>query len=97
MDSEFDNQNSKPTENTLLYLALGVCYSGLFIMLVAVAAVLAAATFGNKMFNADFSYLLAVSFYLGLVVAALIGVMLSYSEPAERKAPAVIRANRRRH
>ena len=96
MDSESDNFDSKPTENTLLYLALGICYSGLFIMLVAVAAVLAAATFGNKIFNADFSYLLAVSFYLGLVVAALIGVMLSYSEPAERKVPAVIRRDGRR-
>jgi cytosine/uracil/thiamine/allantoin permease len=96
MDSESDNQSTKPTENTLLYLALGICYSGLFIMLVAVAAVLAAATFGNKMFNADFSYLLAVSFYLGLVVAALIGVMLNYSEPEERKVPAVIRRDERR-
>lgn len=94
MNSESGHQDSKPTENTLLYLVLGLCYSGLFIMLVAGAAVLAAATFGNKMFNADFSYLLAVSFYLGLVVAALIGIMLSYSEPEERKIPAVIR---RRH
>ena len=91
MDSEFDDLDSKPTENTLLYLALGICYSGLFVMLVAAAAVAAAVVFGNKIFNADFSYLLAVSFYLGLVVAALIGVTLSYSEPAERKVPAVIR------
>jgi hypothetical protein len=96
MDSESGNQNPKPAENTLLYLALGICYSGLFIMLVTGAAVAAAAVFGNKMFNADFSYLLAVSFYLGLVVAALIGVMLSYSEPAERKVPATIRGDRRR-
>lgn len=94
MDSDSDNLNSKPTENTLLYLALGICYSGLFIMFVAGAAVLAAVTFGNKMFNADFSYLLAVSFYLGLVVAALIAVTMNYSEPTERKVPAVIRRRR---
>ena len=96
MDSESRNQDSKPTENAPLYLALGICYSGLFVMLVTGAAVAAAAIFGNKMFNADFSYLLAVSFYLGLVVAALIGVMLNYSEPEERKVPAVIRGDRRR-
>jgi len=96
MDSESRNQDSKPTENAPLYLALGICYSGLFVMLVTGAAVAAAAMFGNKMFNADFSYLLAVSFYLGLVVAALIGVMLSYSEPAERKVPATIRRDGQR-
>lgn len=95
MESGFKAEDAKPADNTALYLVLGLCYSGLFFMIVAGALAAAAAAFGNKMFNADISYLLAVAFYLGLVLVALVGLMLSYSEPEERKLPAVIRRERR--
>jgi hypothetical protein len=94
MESGFKPEDVKPADNTLLYFVLGLCYSGLFFMIVAGALAAGAAAFGNKMFNTDISYLLAVSFYLGLVLVALIGLMLSYSEPEERKMAAMIRRNR---
>ncbi len=96
MESEFRPQEAKPSDNTALYLALGICYSGLFIMLVAVALVAAAVAFGSRILGADLHYLLAVSFYLGLVVVALIGAMFSYTAPERgRKLPAMIPRARR--
>ncbi|HVT56643.1 MAG TPA: hypothetical protein VHD34_11440 [Xanthobacteraceae bacterium] len=97
MESGFKAEDAKPADNTALYLVLGLCYSGLFFMIVAGATLAAALAFGNKIFNADLTYLLAVSFYLGLVVAALIGASFSYAEPDERrKMAAAIRTRRAR-
>jgi hypothetical protein len=97
MESGFRHQDAKPSDNTALYLVLGICYSGLFFMFVVAALVAAAVAFGSRILGADLNYLLAVSFYLGLVVAALIGAMFSYTAPERRRnMPAVIPRARRR-
>ncbi|SRR5579885_698786 len=90
MESGFRHQDAKPTDNTALYLVLGICYSGLFFMLVVAALAAAAVAFGSRIWGADINYLLAVSFYLGLVVAALVGATFSYTSETKRKLPATI-------
>jgi hypothetical protein len=79
MEFGFRHQDAKPTDNTALYLVLGICYSGLFIMLVVTALAVAAVAFGSRILGADLNYLLAVSFYLGFVVLALVWAMFSYT------------------
>lgn len=96
MESGFRPENAKPADNTALYLALGICYSGLFFMLVAAALAGAAVAFGSRILGADLNYLLAVSFYLGIVVLALVGAMFSYTSETKRKLPATIARMRRR-
>lgn len=98
MDSEFHSDDVKPKRNTVLNLALAVCFSGLFFMIVGAASALAVLAFGSKAIISNLSYLMVVAFYLGLIVLALVGVMYSFTgSETQQKIPAVVRGSRRRH
>ncbi len=79
MDSGFHSHDVKPKSNTALTLALAVCFSGLFFMIVGTAAAFAVLAFGGKTITSNLSYLMAVAFYLGVIVLALVGVMYSFT------------------
>lgn len=81
MESGFKSEDAKPIANTALNLVLAICFSGLFFMIVGAAIAAALVAFGNKTFDTDVSYLLAVAFYLGLVVLALTVATYSLDGP----------------
>jgi hypothetical protein len=96
MESGFQSRDVKPKKNTVLTLALAVCFSGLFFMIVGTAAALAVLAFGGKTITSNLSYLMAVAFYLGLIVLALVGVMYSFTgSGTENRIPAKITRPRR--
>jgi hypothetical protein len=80
MESGFKPEDAKEADNTALNLALAICFSGLFLMIVAAVSALAVLTIGGAPIVANLSYLVAVAFYLGIVVISMIGVAYSYAE-----------------
>ena len=95
MDSGFHHDDVKPKKNTVLTLALVVCFSGLFFMIVGTASALAVLAFGGKTITSNRSYLMVVAFYLGLIVLALVGVMYSFTgSDAETRIPAKAKVSR---
>jgi len=95
MDSGFHSHDVKPKKNTVLTLALAVCFSGLFFMIVGTVAAFAVLAFGGKTITSNLSYLMAVAFYLGLIVLALVGVMYSFNgSGTENRIPAKIARSR---
>jgi hypothetical protein len=91
MDFGFQSRDAKPKSNRVLTLALAVCFSGLFFMIVGVTSALAVLAFGGKAISSNLSYLIAVAFYLGLIVLALVGVMYSFTgSETENRIPAKI-------
>lgn len=96
MDSGFHSDDVKPKRNTILNLALAICFSGLFFMIVGIAVALAVLSFGGKTITSNLSYLMAVAFYLGLIVLALVGVMYSFTgSETENRVPAKVTRPRR--
>ena len=96
MDSGLHSDDIKPKKNTALTLALAVCFSGLFFMIVGTASALAVLAFGGKTITSNLSYLVAVAFYLGLIVLALVGVMYSFTgSETEKRIPVKVTRWRR--
>lgn len=79
MDFESNRTEVKPRRNTVLNLALAVCFTGLFFMIVGVVAAVTFFAGGGKTIVSNLSYLAAVSLYLGFVVIALVGAMFSFN------------------
>jgi hypothetical protein len=85
MDFKSSHTDAKPRRNTVLNLALAVCFSGLFFMVVGAVAAVTFFAGGGKTIVSNLSYLAAVSLYLGFVVIALVGVMFSFDGKEEKR------------
>jgi hypothetical protein len=71
----------KPRSNTVLTVALALCFGGLFVLISVVAAFAAVLVAGEKTIFSNFTYLLAVLLYLGLIVGALTAAGLNLDLP----------------
>jgi hypothetical protein len=96
MDSGLHSDDIKPKRNTVLNLALAICFSGLFFIIVGTASALAVLVFGGKTITSNLSYLIAVSLYLGMIVIALVGVMYSFTGSDTENLPAEAKIRRPR-
>jgi hypothetical protein len=95
MDSEFKPEDAKPSGDTTRNLALAVCYSGLFLLVAGAVSTIAIFAIGSAPIASNLSYLVAVAFYLGLVVLAMVGVAFTFTGADTRqKIPAVARGFR---
>jgi len=72
---------TKPRGNTVLTVALTLCFGGLFVFMAVIAAFAAVLLAGEKMIFSNFIYLLAVLLYLGAIVGALIAAGLNLDLP----------------
>ena len=82
MSSEdFSVRYPKPRSNTVLTVALTLCFGGLFVFAAAVATFMAVVLAGEKMIFSNFIYLFAVLLYLGLIIAALVAAGLNLDLP----------------
>lgn len=96
MDSGFHSDDIKPKRNIVLNLALAVCFSGLFFIIVGIASALAVLAFGGKTITSNLSYLIVMSLYLGMIVLALVGVMYSFNgSETEKRVPVKVTRWRR--
>ena len=93
MSSEdFSVRYPKPRSNTVLTVALTLCFGGLFVFVAAVATFMAVVLAGEKMIFSNFIYLFAVLLYLGLIIAALVAAGLNldlprWTSPWQARAP----------
>ena len=71
----------RPRGNTVLTVALTLCFGGLFVLLAIIATFMALVLGGEKMIVSNFIYLFAVLIYLGLIVGALVAAGLSLDLP----------------
>jgi hypothetical protein len=67
--------------NTVLTVALTLCFGGLFVLLAVIATFMAVVLAGEKMIVSNFIYLFAVLIYLGLIVGALVVAGLNLDLP----------------
>jgi hypothetical protein len=93
MSSEdFSVRYPKPRSNTVLTVALTLCFGGLFVFAAAIATFMAVVVAGEKMIFSNFIYLFAVLLYLGLIIAALVAAGLNldlprWTSPWQTRAP----------
>jgi hypothetical protein len=71
----------KPRSNTVLTVALTLCFGGLFVLVAVVAAFAAVLVAGEKTILSNFIYLFAVLLYLGAIVGALVAAGLNLDLP----------------
>jgi hypothetical protein len=71
----------KARGNTVLNVALTLCFGGLFLLIVAVVSVTAVVLAGDRILVSNFTYLFAVLAYLGLIVAGLVASGLNLTLP----------------
>ena len=71
----------KPRGNTVLTVALTLCFGGLFVLLAVIAAFAAVLVAGEKTVLSNFIYLFAVLLYLGAIVGALVAAGLNLDLP----------------
>ena len=82
MSSEdFSVRYPKPRRNTVLTVALTICFGGLFVFVAAIATFAAVLLAGEKAVFSNFTYLFAVLLYLGLIVGALVAAGLNLDLP----------------
>ena len=82
MSSEdFSVRYPKPRSNTVLTVALTICFGGLFVFVAAIATFAAVLLAGEKTVFSNFTYLFAVLLYLGLIVGALVAAGLNLDLP----------------
>jgi hypothetical protein len=82
MSSEdFSVRYPKPRSNTVLTVALTICFGGLFVFVAVIAAFAAVLLAGEKTVFSNFTYLFAVLLYLGLIVGALVAAGLNLDLP----------------
>jgi hypothetical protein len=71
----------RPRSNTVLTVALTLCFGGLFVLLAVIATFMAVVLARDKMIVSNFIYLFAVLLYLGLIVGALVAAGLNLDLP----------------
>jgi hypothetical protein len=71
----------KPRGNTVLTVALTLCFGGLFVLFAVIAAFAAVLVAGEKTVLSNFIYLFAVLLYLGTIVGALVAAGLNLDLP----------------
>jgi hypothetical protein len=82
MSSEdFSVRYPKPRSNTVLTVALTICFGGIFVFIAVIAAFAAVLLAGEKMIFSNFIYLFAVLLYLGAIVGALVAAGLNLDLP----------------
>jgi hypothetical protein len=78
---DFSVRYPKPRSNTVLTVALTICFGGLFVFVAVIATFAAVLLAGDKMIFSNFIYLFAVMLYLGLIVGALVAAGLNLDLP----------------
>jgi hypothetical protein len=78
---DFSVRYPKPRSNTVLTVALTICFGGLFVFIALIATFAALLLAGEKMIFSNFIYLFAVLLYLGAVVGALVAAGLNLELP----------------
>jgi hypothetical protein len=71
----------KPKGNTVLTIALTLCFGGMLLLLGLIAAFGVVVIAGDRILVSNFIYLIAVLLYLGLIVGGLAAVGLNLSLP----------------
>ena len=82
MDADdFSVRYPKPRSNTVLTVALTLCFGGLFVLIAVIAAFTLVMVAGEKAVLSNFIYLFAVLLYLGLIVGAIVAAGLNLDLP----------------